>query len=156
MEAIWLEIRCLNRNFLLCVCYRHPDQPVSFCDSLQESIDRAWDTGISYLIVAGDLNADPVKNKTHWNRLQLLSAGNNLSIHINEPTRITPTLSTCLDQFISNFNENVQQTYVLDPIGSFDHCTIGIELKITCTKENLTKGLYGIMAELTLTHFEMT
>ena len=32
LEAIWLELRCVNKKFLICNCYRPPNTPVCFWD----------------------------------------------------------------------------------------------------------------------------
>ena len=49
---------------------------------------------------------------------------NNFKIHVNEPTRITPTTATILDQFITNISDMVKNVEVLDPISTCDHCPI--------------------------------
>ena len=141
IEALWLEIRCLNKKFLLCVCYRPPDQHAQFWEYFQESMDLAKQTGIVNIIIAGDLNADPVKNRPVWNKLNIFTIGNNFKTHITEPTRVTNATATCLDQFISNFEDCVQNTTVLDPVGSSDHCTISIELRISIHKQKTYKRL---------------
>ena len=100
LEAMWLEIRCHNNKFLLCVLYRPPNSPAAFWDRLQESIDLAYETNIRNLLITGDINADP--HTPNGQKLKQFTDGNLLNIHINEPTRITPTSATIVDQFISN------------------------------------------------------
>ena len=59
LEAMWLEIRCHNNKFLLCVLYRAPNSNLTFWDKLQESVDLALDSNIKRILIAGDINADP-------------------------------------------------------------------------------------------------
>ena len=51
------------------------------------------------IILTGDLNSDP--RAVDGSHLSNFADGNNLVIHVNEPTRITETSATTLDQFIS-------------------------------------------------------
>ena len=60
---------------------------------------------------------------------QFFSNSNNMFLHVNEPTRITPTSAKVLDQFISNCPDIVSDISVLDPISTCDHCPIKATLK---------------------------
>ena len=61
-------------------------------------------------------------------KLDQFASTNLLTIHINEPTRITDHSATCLDQIISNIPNYVQESYVLPPISNCDHSVIGANL----------------------------
>ena len=58
-------------------------------------------------IIVGDFNADALnKNDAGWKKLSLVSAGVGLRNCINEPTRICPSSSTCLDLLLTNLDES--------------------------------------------------
>ena len=97
VEALWLEIRSGNNKFLLCTVYRPPTQ-VDFYDHFQVSMDRVQQSDIPFHIIIGDLNSDPNTNISR--KLSTFANVNNLSLHINSPTRITSNSSTILDQCV--------------------------------------------------------
>ena len=132
VESIWLKIRSNNNNFILCVCYRPPDAPISFWDDFQVQIDLAKEFG-NYMLITGDLNADP--NSNAGPDLRQFADQNHLHIHVDEPTRITPTTATILDQFLSNIPHFVHDISVLPPVSSNDHCTISARLKFRTFKQ---------------------
>ena len=132
LEVMWLEIRARNNKFLLCIAYRPPNAGQDFWDSFQESLDLAKNTTITNFVIAGDLNADPA---TPNGRLLIqLAESNNLILHINEPTRITPEKRSTLDQFMTNIPMFVRNTRIEPPVSTNDHCTIGIELHFKIKK----------------------
>lgn len=140
IECIWLEIKCLNnKKFILSCCYRPPDSGVIFWENLQEVIDDVKTSNIHDILITGDLNADP--NDRNWNKLNILTQANNFTIHINEPTRITRTTQTILDQFVSNIHDRIKNVSVFEPIATSDHCTISCEI------------LFGIIRKKTYNRF---
>ena len=58
IELMWLEVRCANYKLLLGVGYR-TDEQLGLWGKLQESYNKALDTGINYVIITGYYNADP-------------------------------------------------------------------------------------------------
>ena len=130
LEAMFIEIRSKNNKFILCVCYRAPDSTVQFWDDLQTQIDLSKQGRITSLLITGDLNADP--NAEHGPHLTQFAVQNHLEIHIDEPTRITDTSATILDQFISNMLPYIDSKSVLPPVSTSektsDHCTISLTL----------------------------
>ena len=122
LEALWVKVKAGNNIVLICVCYRPPNAKAEFWTKLQDSIDIAKQSGIEKIILTGDFNADPNTREGHF--LKLFTLSNNLSLHITEPTRITPTSATILDQFISNIPCSLRNVEVLDPISTCDHCPI--------------------------------
>ena len=127
IEILWTEVRVRTGKLLLATCYRPPDSLVSFWDSLQESVDQAKQTGITQIILTGDLNADPTTFSGR--KLAAFCNDNNLSVHINEPTRITPNSESILDQFLSNIPDCITDTQVLPPVSVNDHCTAAGKLR---------------------------
>ncbi len=126
IEAMWLEIRTDNKKFFLCVTYRSDSNTnLSFWDKLQENIDTVRANYNPKIMICGDLNAD--FNTRHGRLLTEFAETNNFTIHINEPTRITSTSSTVLDQFITNFPVFVKNVQILPPLSNCDHCLITAE-----------------------------
>ena len=59
----------------------------------------------------------------------------NLKHHIDNPTRITPNSSSCIDQIISNIPNFISQINNDPPVSTNDHNTIGIRLCFTVFRE---------------------
>lgn len=135
LEAMWLEVRCHNNKFLLCTIYRPPNSGNQFWTNLQLSIDSARNTEVKNIILTGDLNAD--QGTYSGNKLADFVSVNNFKLHINEPTRITPSSSTILDQFITNIPNYITNIIIDEPVSNSDHCTIGIQLQFRI-KRNFT------------------
>ena len=117
----------------MCVCYRPPDSPASFWDSLQTQIDLAKQLSINNIIIKGDLNSDP--NSSAGPHLAGFANQNHLTIHVREPTRITETTATILDQFLSNLPYSFQDVCVLPPLSDNDHCTISGKILFKSVKK---------------------
>ena len=124
-EALWLEIRSSNNKFLLCTAYRPPSQ-VDFYDHFQICMDRVQQSDIPFHIIIGDLNSDP--NTNLGRKLNTFASLNNLTQHINLPTRITSNSSTILDQCLSNCPMFIRGAGVLPPLANNDHCTIHLKV----------------------------
>ena len=132
LEALWLRVQTKNHIFLLCTCYRPPDASRDFWVTLQDSLDIAKQTNFNNIIITGDLNADP--NTPNGIQLHNFCEGNHLTIHVTEPTRLTPVSATILDQFLSNMSDQIVNTAILDPISSCDHCPITLTLTFKIVK----------------------
>ena len=126
LEAMWVQVKVGKNVFHLCVCYRPPNNDAEFWVKLQDSLDLALRGGAKTIILTGDLNAD--FHTRPGELLKLFSYSNNLTIHILEPTRITPTTATVLDQMLSNVPSLISQVEVLDPISNCDHCPVRLTL----------------------------
>ena len=81
------------------------------------------------MFVLGDLNADPKTN--NGNKLIQLCLEHNLQYLINEPTRITATSQTILDQVLTNAPKFISSVSVSPPLSTDDHCTIIISAMFT-------------------------
>ena len=139
LEAMWLEIRSCNKIFLLCTVYRPPNSRIEFWNDIEITVGNAKETGINYIILSGDFNADPKTEAGH--KLAEFATANNLMLHIHEPTRVTPNTSSVLDQFITNSPNFVLKAFVEPPVSNNDHCTIGLELKFSIHKKKSYKRL---------------
>ena len=133
LEALWLEIRTKNKKFLLSTIYRPPNTWYHFWDLFQESIDLAREADIPYMVITGDLNADPATPSGI--RLHEFLLANSLVSHIDEPTRVTSTQASILDQFVSNVPDFIKGVTVEAPVSTNDHCTIGLHLLFRIRKQ---------------------
>ena len=132
MECLWLEVRSNNNKFLLCTCYRPPDENYNFWDELQYMTDLTYLGQVKAIIFTGDFNADP--NTASGRKLSSFANVNAFTLHIKEPTRITDRSSSILDQFVSNIPEFVQNCEVDTPLLTNDHCTVSITLRFKISK----------------------
>ncbi len=73
--------------------------------------------------------------------MKRFAAANEFVIHVNEPTRITPTSATILDQFLSNMSDLVESCVVTAPVSTNDHCTVGLNLQFKIEKTTAYKRL---------------
>ena len=139
IEAMWLELRCVNKKILLCNCYRPPNAPVAFWNNLSASIELAKEGNVNDIIITGDFNSDPHNNFRNYQKLTSLCSDFNLVNHISEPTRITPTSESCLDLFISNLNDKIKEVSVSHPLGNSDHCVIELKVNLNFSISKLMK-----------------
>ena len=126
MEAMWLEIRCHNNKFMLCIVYKPPNQSVQFWENLQDMLDSSRTLGIDNVVFVGDFNAHD--DTYHGNHFKFFVEVNNLTSHINEPTRFTASSQTNLDRIVTNIPQFVKQSEVLAPLYTNDHCTLSLSL----------------------------
>lgn len=101
IESMWFDIRTNNNKFLLCVLYKAPNSDDTFWELLQDNLDHVKQTHNIKTMLLGDFNADPTSRQ--GTLLADLVQVNNLTFHIDKPTRITSHSSTILDQCITNF-----------------------------------------------------
>lgn len=137
IEAMWLEIRCHNNKFLLCVLYRPPSENIDFWDKIQDMYDSARCVGIENIIFMGDFNADD--RTSHGSHLQFFLDANNLFSHIDQPTRCTDNCQSKLDKIVSNIPHFVKKSEVCAPLYTNDHCTICIYLLFRYSKARVYK-----------------
>ena len=97
LEAVWVETKLGQQSFLVGSFYR-PDSPVQYWDLIRESISKANDTLLNF-VVLGDFNTDFLHNPSQ-HLLNILTRYN-LEQLVTFPTRITENSSTCLDLIIT-------------------------------------------------------
>ena len=88
--------------------------------------DNINSTNTCNILIIGDLNADFNSRQGHY--LNSFAVENNLNVLIKEPTRITDTSSTVLDQCLTNFPNYIKTSGTEPPIANNDHCTIYVKL----------------------------
>ena len=144
LEQIWIEVDTTEGKIMICTAYRPPNVH-HFWETFERNIELVKSREpLKYMLILGDLNAD--FRDVNGNHLLNMCALQNLNCHITEPTRITSTTQTCLDQIISNMPNFVSSAAVLPPVSTNDHCTVSVDLDFTVAKEqpyNRIIWLYG-------------
>ena len=117
LEAVWIETKFNKQSLLVGCFYRSPDKRLAYWDLVEESIRKANNTTIKF-IVLGDFNADWLGNppKRYLDIINLYQ----LTQLINEPTRITTTTKTCIDHILVQSCNLINFVKVLPPFCS-DH-----------------------------------
>lgn len=127
IEQIWLQLNTEDGKLFTCITYRPPDYD-EFWDLFDYNLEqiKLAVPNTKYYLILGDLNADFDTN--NGTILTDLCIAHNLIHLINEPTRITPTRQSILDQVLVNMPNFVRNAHVLPPVGYSDHCVVGVEL----------------------------
>jgi hypothetical protein len=138
LECIWLQLEIPGHKILFGTCYRQPDieghYGKQFWEKLQASYDKASQAAIQNIVITGDFNADLQTDKNAHDKLNEFLGLNNLTQHIDEPTRITIRRSSILDLIITNYPSLVINTQVSAPVHYNDHCTISGEIAFLISK----------------------
>ena len=100
---------------------------------MSDVIDEIKSDKVRNIALLGDLNAD--FHTYNGKKLKKLCDNQNLTYLVNEPTRITQTSATVLDQILVNVPNFVTKTVVHPPVSSNDHCTVGLHLNFKIQKE---------------------
>jgi hypothetical protein len=132
LEALWIQINTIEGKILLCCCYRPPDK-IEFWDKFTSVVDDIKADQVKYMFILGDINAD--FRTANGKRLVQMCTQQNLQYMINEPTRITESTSTTLDQIITNAPNFVSSITVTPPISTNDHCTVAACLNFKVKNE---------------------
>ena len=90
-------------------------------------------SSIKNILSLGDMNAD--FEIIDGKKLVSVCLLHNLHCHIHEPTRITHSTSSCLDQVVSNIPNFVSSTSVDPPVSTNDHSTVGVYLKFKSVRD---------------------
>lgn len=91
------------------------------------------------VVIVGDINIDLNGNTEHAIDIRNMCASYGIKHYIHEPTRITPTISSCLDNVLSNICSSSLLTGTFDPHIS-DH--LGVYLIINKLCDNVCENLY--------------
>ena len=133
LENLWIELCTCYGKLIICTAYRPPGFS-DFWNQFELNIESVKDVcDDPNILILGDLNAD--FNVPSGQKLRELCQLHNLVIHITEPTRITATTASCLDQIITNIPNCVKGVSVDPPLCTNDHCTVGVNLTLKIPKE---------------------
>ncbi|KAG7296652.1 hypothetical protein JYU34_000923 [Plutella xylostella] len=98
-----IEISCAELNKYIIVCtYRPPTGDFITFETVMEDVLRLASNSKKEVIVCGDFNVDLLGDSPNRSKLLLLFKSFNLFNVFLEPTRITPTSATCLDNIFCN------------------------------------------------------
>ena len=125
-ECLWLEIRQKSNKFLLATIYRPPNANHDFWDDFQTIFDNVISQNFIPIIITGDLNSDPLTRNGAC--LREFADSNYLTIHVDQPTRVTEHSASILDQFLTNIPNLVKDISIHPPLSTNDHCTIAMVL----------------------------
>ncbi|PJE78229.1 hypothetical protein CI610_02839 [invertebrate metagenome] len=96
IECIWIEIVLGSEKFLYGTFYRPPNSPVITWTYISQSIEYAFNTGLSNIVITGDFNANLlVENQSSHLRDMLILF--NLSQLVESATFYTEASSSLLD-----------------------------------------------------------
>ena len=126
IEVMWLEIRGNVHKFLMCLAYR-PPSCADFWIHLQSCLDNVYITGDGNkkILLIGDFNFD--FNTQQGQNLSNFVTVNNFSTLIYQPTQITSTTSSVLNQCLTNF-------LILLKTQDNDHCSVYVKLHFQVKK----------------------
>lgn len=106
-------ILCSQECMLICV-YRSPCGDVDvFLSKLDELLHESCVNDGGHVVVCGDFNVDFAVNSELVNALLQLMLSYGLTPHISEPTRVSATSSTQIDNMFSSFDSEVLNCFVL-------------------------------------------
>ena len=112
--------------------YRPPNSTVDYFNLILESIDRAFNTNITDIIITGDFNYDMSTNVNNKIKDLMLQFHLTQLIHVADSTNFTENSSSLIDLFLVRNLSNVLFRGVLDsfiPDQTRFHCPIIILLK---------------------------
>lgn len=145
-EPVNFEISCTELvldehdlwNIIIIAIYRTPNSnPEIFFEKLESILHKIHREAIKKrkkIIIGGDFNinvSDNNESRVKERLLQLLNAYN-ISPNFKEPTRITATSATCIDNIFTNFQDSVGR--IIEPCLS-DHTAQIISFTLNRTKE---------------------
>lgn len=106
IEYILLSVN----NFLIGGFYPPPRSNVNDFLNEFENLLKIVNMDFNYIFLGGDFNLNILSNDNIITNFRCIIALYGLKVLNNSPTRITPTLQTCLDLGISNENYHLAQT----------------------------------------------
>ena len=134
LELIFLECTIKSHLYTLGVFYRPPDASAGCLTSLYNYVSCLRHQNHSNMILCGDFNIDvsatPLASCTSSNLLNQLCTDFCLSQVVSKPTRVTPTSSTTIDLVLLSAPESLISSSVLSPIGTSDHNSVSVTLKL--------------------------
>lgn len=123
VEIIWIEITlvCNKRMFWSVYTTTPPNSSSAVDQSVEESVDLAFNTGIVDKVLTGDFIFNPC-NATSKCKLESLCAQYSLQQCIEQPTHFTENLSSLLDFILVSNTQSLVNSGVIDPFLDKDIC----------------------------------
>ncbi|XP_028043268.1 uncharacterized protein LOC114252813 [Bombyx mandarina] len=99
-------------RFIVVSVYRPPNSLYDFFENIMERVLLKLSVSNKHVFICGDFNINLLENTNATIRLRTLLKSYNLSNLFSEPTRITSTSATCIDNIFTNMLI-VQESYRL-------------------------------------------
>ena len=129
IEAVWCEVRFHNKKALICAMYREPRSLVADWGHIEDALEQAKLTGITNILIFGDLNDDPRKPKS---KLASIMNDYHLSQLITSPTHG----NSLIDVALTTSPDIILDSGTLPPsIINNKHCPIYVTTKFKLPKE---------------------
>jgi hypothetical protein len=144
-ETMWIEVKNSSKHALIGVTYRQNlgRYAPGYWENLQSTYDKAVATKIPNIVLTGDLNADYGTDRAASLNLDDFMFMNNLTQHIDEPTRIATGVASKLDLIMSNLPLLITQAGVTSPVHENDHRTIfGLLNMKTCERLAFKRNIW--------------
>lgn len=98
------EVACVETDLYVIIClYRPPSSNFVYFLEVMEDILRKIKSNKN-ILVCGDFNINVLLDSSEKDRFLSLMASFRLNCLFAEPTRVTPTSSSCIDNIITNFD----------------------------------------------------
>ncbi|XP_028031853.1 uncharacterized protein LOC114248481 [Bombyx mandarina] len=108
-----IEMACVElERFIVVSVYRPPNSLYDFFENIMERVLLKLSVSNKHVFICGDFNINLLENTNATIRLRTLLKSYNLSNLFSEPTRITSTSATCIDNIFTNMLI-VQESYRL-------------------------------------------
>lgn len=114
VECVWLELFMGGQSYLYGTFYRPPNSPASIWSDIEYSIDLAFNTKISKIIITGDFDANLLTNNYQSEYLINIMNMYNMTQLIEEPNHFTEETCTLLDVIIVSDSNILEKAYVGD------------------------------------------
>ena len=146
-EIICTEVQIKQQKVLICSCYRAPHfDIVDFCAEIKNIMD-VGSCDFNSVVFIGDFNA---RNSVYWKEDRTTLEGRTINATfqsenyvqlIDEPTRIVPNVSSCIDLIFTNDQHIIHDFGVRDQIANCDHCPIYVTLNRQLKKNKSYKRM---------------
>ena len=146
IESIWIELVNNHKHILFGLFYRPPNSDANYYTNIENSLALAVDTGISDIIITGDLNLNLLNPQTS-RKIYSLCTQFSLFQSITQPTHFTENSSSLIDVILVTNKENLILSGVGDPFLNQEsryHCPIYGILKFSKQKhKTLTRHIWS-------------
>ena len=102
-ETVWIEIQnTKSKNVLCCCAYRHPSSEINTSNDHMQEIMTRTENENKLVFIMGDFNLLNYENHTPTSNFLNTFFTNHLQPLILQPTRVTDSISTLIDNIFSN------------------------------------------------------
>ena len=100
VESVWLEIKLKNKTVLFATFYRAPNSTSEVQNKIESSLDLAYDTDASNIIITGDFNYNYLNTAGQRKATSLFEPYSLVQL-INEPTHYTESSESIIDLLLT-------------------------------------------------------